>query len=73
MLLPGVCDSKTNTSCITAQVEEVFRQDDGRLWGANVMFLRNGEPVTTLYIGMPLDVHTSDNNNNNNNLITPCC
>lgn len=40
------------------QVEEVFRPDDGRLWGANLLFLRNGETVTTLYIGMDsLSIH----------------
>lgn len=37
-------------------VEEVFREDDGRLWGTNISFLRNGEPVTTLYCGFDDDV-----------------
>lgn len=38
------------------QVEEVFRPDDGRLWGANLLFLRNGETVTTLYIGTQMSM-----------------
>lgn len=38
------------------KVEEVFREDDGRLWGTNLSFLRNGESVTTLYCGFDDDV-----------------
>lgn len=34
----------------------MFRGDDGRLWGANVSFLRNGEPVTVLFCGFDEEV-----------------
>lgn len=38
------------------EIEEVFREDDGRLWGSRVSFLRNGQPATTLYCGFDDDV-----------------